>query len=135
MALRLVEKREQNIILEMVNDYANKLAYGLQIIVTDSFLTYKGVAVEIARIFNKDIIHVRHIHQPPYGRIEIGYYKPNPKGIDVTTLKATNEITAVNGYFLRRMSQKHLNGLEKQKRGRKAGGKNRSKEEIEAEKR
>lgn len=129
MAVRLVKKRSKAIILEMVRDCASRLLYGLQMLFTDGFKVYVGVA----RDLNQDLIHVRHIHKPPYGRIEIDTYSYDQYDVTRTTLKTTNEITAVNGYFLGQVRVKKTS-LGNRKRGRKTGTKNRAKKEIKAEK-
>ncbi len=134
MGFRLVERRDQEIIFDLIKDCANRLTYGFQILVTDGFLTYKGVAMEMAKNMKKELIHVRHIHKPPYGRIEVDMYQPNLHGIKLTTVKTTNEITAVNGFFIGRVHEKMIKITNIHNRGRKVGSKNRPKEVIAAEK-
>ena len=129
MAVKLVEKRSKQVILKIVKDCAARLLYKLKVLITDGFMVYKGVA----RGMGHDIIHVRHIHKPPYGRIEIDTYVYNELDVHIHTAKSTNEITAVNGYFIMLVKQKK-ESLGKRKRGRKPGGKNRPKKVIEAEK-
>lgn len=129
MAIKLVKRREKSIILDMVNECATRMPNGLEMLITDGFTTYKGVA----RGLNRAIIHVRHIHKPPYGRIEIDTYTYTKHDVIITTAKTTNEILAVNGYFLAQVKEEKRS-LGKRKRGRKPGAPNRSKEVIKAEK-
>jgi len=129
MAVELVLKRSKENILKIVRDCADRLLYGLQILVSDGFLVYIGVA----RALNKDLIHIRHIHKPPYGRIIIEIYKYGEFDFHKTSFATTNEITAVNGYFLGQIKITK-ESLGKKIRGRKPGSKNRPKEVILAEK-
>ena len=130
MAIKLVERRNKDEILEIVRDCEKRLLYGLQILLTDGFMVYKGVALEIGH----NLIHVRHIHKPPYGRIEIDTYTYDEKEVRITTARTTNEITKVNEYFIARITEKRKAVKGGKKRGRKAGGKNRPKDVIQAEK-
>ena len=129
MAFKLVEKRSKEIMLKIIKDCESRLLYGLQVLYSDGFMVYKGVARDIGH----NITHVRHIHAPPYGRIEIDIYTYDEFDVTRTTAKTRNEITKVNGYFLTQVFEKK-ESLGLRKRGRKLGTKNRSKKVIEAKK-
>lgn len=129
MDVKLVRHRSKDVLLEIIKDCEKRLLYGLKILITDGFMPYKGVAKAIGHA----LIHVRHIHKPPYGRIEFDTYKYESGKLRITTGKTTNEITKVNGYFIVRVSE-NVENLTKGKRGRKKGGKNRPKKVIEEEK-
>lgn len=129
MSVRLVERRDKETILDIIKDCERRLLYGLQMLISDGFQVYIGVALELKH----ELIHVRHIHKPPYGRIEIHHYSYRETELIVTKIETTNEITKVNGYFLARVKEdsKPINGGKK--RGRKPGTKNRPKKVIKEE--
>lgn len=129
MALQLVEKRDFETILKIVRDCQNRLCSPLEILITDGFPVYQAVAEAIGR----NIIHIQHIHKPPYGRIEIDIYSYKRKDLTITTVKTTNEITRVGGYFLARVTDKRKSFKGGKKRGRKPGTPNRSKNVIRNE--
>ncbi|MGQ4875215.1 MAG: hypothetical protein ACP6IY_14205 [Promethearchaeia archaeon] len=52
-----------------------------ELFITDDFSAYKGAMTGLKR----NVIHVRHIHQPPYGRIVIDEIEVNEREI-VTTI-------------------------------------------------
>lgn len=129
MDVKLVKHRTKDVLLAIIKDCEKRLLYGLKILISDGFTPYKGVALGIGH----SLIHVRHIHKPPYGRVEFDIYKFVQGKVHITTGKTTNEITKINGYFIVRISVKKVK-ITADKKGRKMGSKNRSKEVIEAEK-
>lgn len=130
MAYRVVEQRSMDTLIDIVKDCEKRLLDGLRILVTDGFLAYIGVA----QALNHPLIHIRHIHQPPYGRIVIDIYKMINNELHLITVSTTNEIMAVNGYFLTQVSEEKIIRRELKKRGRKQGSKNRKQSVIIAEK-
>lgn len=129
MDFRLVKHRTKEIFASMISDAGKRLNYGLKTVYTDGFMAYKGAIQEL----KQPIIHVRHIHRPPYGRIEVDTYTFDSHHMIIHTLKTTNELPKAGGYFLGWQKIKRYR-LGTMKRGRKAGGKNRSKGEIEFDK-
>src|SRR4030043_631685 len=67
LAFELVKKRTKDKILELFKKAERRLGKTVKLFVTDDFSAYKSVATDLGR----DIIHVRHIHSPPYGRIVV----------------------------------------------------------------
>lgn len=130
MAVELVKKRTKENILKIVNDCANRLLYPFELLISDGFKVYVGVAREL----NRNLTHIRHIHQPPYGRIIIEIYSYSKFHVMKTSFKTTNEITKNGGWFIGQVKT-HKESLGKKKRGRKKGGKNRPQDVIDAEKR
>ena len=134
LSAELRKHRDQDALIEMVRYCEAQLDSRLEIFVTDGLSTYKGIALT----FGHDLIHIRHIHQPPYGRVEIDVIvQSNIPGIAKrTTLATTNDIFQTGGCFLVTIEEKTIKYLTApvQKRGRKAGGKNRPKLEINEEK-
>ncbi len=129
MAVELIKKRTREKILEIVKDCADRLLYGLQLLISDGFRVYMSVA----RALKVNLTHVRHIHKPPYGRIIIEIYSYTEFEVSKTIFKTTNEITAKYGWFIGQIKTTK-ESIGKKKRGRKRGGKNRPKHIIEAEK-
>ncbi|WP_457559055.1 hypothetical protein [Candidatus Harpocratesius sp.] len=93
MAVELVKKRTKENIIDIVKDCANRLLYGLQLLVSDGFQVYVGVA----RALNKNLTHIRHIHKSPYRRIIIEVYSYDQFHVTKTSFKTTNEITKQGG--------------------------------------
>lgn len=129
MDFRLVKQRSADLITKMVRRCGSRLNYSFRLLVTDGFQVYVGVAKALKR----NIIHIRHIHKPPYGRIEIDFYSVNIKGAKIVRLRSTSEISKYEGYFLVTAENRYFS-YGNSKRGRKAGGSNRPKEIIETEK-
>jgi len=129
MDFRLVRSRSVEVILEMVSDCASRLNYSLKLMVTDGFQVYMGVAFQLKR----NIIHVRHIHKPPYGRVEVDIYTVGDHEVDIVHVESCVDISVYPGYFLA-TAESHSRSYGTKKRGRKSGGKNRPKESIEQEK-
>lgn len=130
MGFRLVSKREKKIILELIRNCSKRLNYGFKVLVTDGFKVYTGVAQDL----DIPLIHIRHIHEPPYRRITIDTITHSNSRITTIRAETTNEIMMYDGYFLAMVSERIKEKHTKGKRGRKAGGKNRPKKVIEIEK-
>lgn len=131
LAFELVKKRMSDKIIELILRAERRLNLPIGIIITDDFSTYKGVATGV----NRDLIHVRHIHQPPYGRIVIDKIEIKKNEIITTHMATTNDILLETNTFIVRISKSVKKIYETGKRGRKKGGKNRPKAVIEQEKR
>lgn len=134
LAVELKEHRDQETLSRMVLSCEAKLDMPVDVFLTDGLSTYKGITLS----FGHDIIHVRHIHQPPYGRVEIDaiHHLSVPGDVVITTIETTNDIFQKGGCFLARVKERRFSYLHPppKKRGRKAGGKNRSQRVIIAEK-
>lgn len=131
LTFELVKKRTSDKIIELILRAERRLNQPVGMLITDDFSTYKGVATGLKR----DLIHVRHIHQPPYGRIVIDKIEFTKKEIITTHLATTNNILLETNTFIIRISKSVKRIYETGKRGRKRGGKNRPKTVIEQEKR
>ena len=131
LTFELVKKRTSSKIIELILQAERRLDYQIGMLITDDFSTYKGVATGLKR----DLIHVRHIHQPPYGRIVIDKIEIKQKEIITTHMATTNDILLETNTFIVRLSKSVKKIHETGKRGRKKGGKNRSKTIVEREKR
>jgi len=131
LAFELVERRSKDKILELFKKAEQRLGKEVKIFMTDDFSTYKGVATDLGR----DIIHVRHIHKPPYGRIVVDMIEHREKEIVTRHYATTFDILVDTNTFIVQVSESVKKIHKKGKRGRPKGKKNRPKEVIEEEKR
>jgi len=131
LAFELVKKRTKEKILELFKKAEQRLDKEVKIFITDDFPTYKGVAIGLER----DIIHVRHIHKPPYGRIVVDEITRKENEIITRHYATTNDILVETNAFIVQVSESVKKKSENGKKGRKKAGKNRPKEVIEEQKR
>jgi transposase-like protein len=103
MGFTLSKNRKFRVINKLIKNCEKRCINGLMILVTDGLPGYKGVARKIGH----DIIHVVHLHHPPYGRIEIDIYKYGEKIIKRTTARSMNDIFTCGGPFLMSVSEKN----------------------------
>lgn len=121
----VVENRSCEVILAMLATVTLRLQKPFTHLVTDALPVYKKIAKKLGR----DIIHVQHIHKPPYGRIIIDQIHHEPEKIITTTYATTNDIFAETNAFLVQQSvteEKKVKG----KRGRPKGSKNKPKNAL-----
>lgn len=131
LSFELVEHRTSENIIKLIKQAERRLDHPTGMLITDDFSTYKGVATGLKR----NLIHVRHIHKPPYGRMVIDKIEIHEKEIITTHIATTNDILLKTNTFLVRISKSVKKMQEIGKKGRKKGGKNRPKAIIENEKR
>lgn len=131
LAFELVKSRTSEKILELVERAEQRLNDTSDLFITDDFSAYKGAMTRLKR----SLVHVRHIHQPPYGRIVVDKIEIHEKEIITTHMATTNDILLETNTFIVQISKSIKKIHETGKRGRKRGGKNRSKDVIEREKR
>ena len=130
LAWDLVKHRTKDRIIAILKQAQARIRKNIPILVTDDFSTYKGVATGLGY----DLIHVRHVHKPPYGRICIDLIRHSKKYVKTIHAATLNDIFQHENTFLVRVSESQKIKYETGKRGRKRGGTNRSKELISAEK-
>jgi hypothetical protein len=131
LAFELVKQRKKDKILELFKKAEQRLGMEVKIFITDDFPTYKGVATGLGR----NIIHVRHIHKPPHGRIVVDMIKHGQKEIVTRHYATTSDILIDTNTFIVQVSETVKKVHKKGKQGRPKGSKNRPKEVIEEEKR
>jgi len=131
LTFELVKSRTSEKIIKLIKRAERRVEIPIGMLITDDFSTYKGVATGLKR----DLIHIRHIHQPPYGRIVIDKIKIKENEIITTHMATTNDIFLKTNTFIVQISKSIKRIHETGKRGRKRGGKNRAKDVIEQEKR
>lgn len=69
------------------------------LIVTDGFAGYRKALL----LAGLSLIHIEHIHKPPYGRVIITHIENTPTEITETAIGTTNEIFVQNGVNLGRV--------------------------------
>ena len=79
------------------------------LLVTDGFSGYRK-AIKLAGL---SIIHVEHIHKPPYGRVIITKIEQNKTEIKETSIGTTNDIFIQNGVNIGRVFVKKTKKLSK----------------------
>lgn len=109
LGAELKEHRDQETLIRMMHEIEKQLDTPIPIFATDGLSTYKGVALAL----HHDLIHVRHIHAPPYGRIEIDAIKllSTPGKVEVTTISTMNDIFQNGGVFLARVQRNMVSTL------------------------
>ncbi|MHA1280836.1 MAG: DDE-type integrase/transposase/recombinase, partial [Candidatus Helarchaeota archaeon] len=130
LAWDLVKRRTSVRIIEILRRAETRTGGPISILVSDDFSTYKGVATGLGY----DLVHVRHVHKPPYGRICIDLIRHAEKSVKTIHAATTNDIFLNENTFLVQVSESEKTKHETGKRGRKRGGKNRPKKIIKAEK-
>lgn len=133
MGLKLAEHRDELTLLDFIQNCAKRLGFGLWLFVTDGLMAYKGIAKTLAVQMEHSLVHVRHIHKPNYHDIEMDYYEKTPTDLKMISGCFWNDILVQGGAFIVTVKERSERLVAKT-RGRKAGGKNRTKEVIEAEK-
>ena len=123
LAWDLIKKRESDIILQIIKKAISRLETLPYIIVTDDFSTYKRVVKDLGY----DLIHVRHIHKPPYNRMVIDIINHNEKTIKITHGATTTDIFCDTNVFIIHTSESEVKKTTKGKKGRKLGSKNKPK--------
>ena len=123
LAWELLHKRSSGNILRVINMAISKLSSTPEIIISDDFSTYK----KVVKLLGFDIIHIRHIHKPPYGRIVIDIIKHVAGRIVISHVATLNDIFLNKNVFITRETESIEVKHEKGKRGRKKGSKNRPK--------
>lgn len=120
LAWDLIKRREADVILSIIRLAISRLKSLPPIIVSDDFSTYKNVATSLGY----DLMHVRHIHKPPYNRMIMDIIHHELNTIKITHVATTNDIFCNTNTFLTRVLDSEIKIYEKGKRGRKIGGKN-----------
>ena len=131
LAWDLVKHRTKERIIGLLKRAQTRLGRPISILITDDYSTYKGVATGLGH----DLIHVRHVHKPPYGRTCIDLVRHDEKAVKTIHVVTTTDIFKQENTFLVRVSESKKTKHETGKRGRKKGGRNRPKKLIEAERR
>jgi hypothetical protein len=131
LAFKLVKKRCKEKILALFKKAEQRLGKKAKMMITDDFQVYKSVVTDLGR----DMIHVRHIHSPPYGRIVVDMIEHQEKEIITRHYATSFDILLDTNTFLVQVSESVKKIHKKGKRGRPKGVRNRPKELVEEERR
>ena len=127
----LTRRRDAGTLLPHFRKVMTRMKRGVEFIATDDFTAYQAVVLAL----EADMVHVRCVHKPPYGRVIIDVVKWEGGVAHYTTVATISDVLKEENTFLARVSQrvkkpKAATG----KRGRRRGNKNRPKDVIAAEK-
>ena len=133
MGYHLGKDRKEETLKPLLDECAARLNRDFELLITDGLPAYKGIAKHWVLEHHLHLIHVRHIHQPDFHQIYLDYYEPLLSGYQCYSTIFRNDILVQGGAFILPIKMKREDYPTGQ-RGRKPGGKNRSKEEIALEK-
>ena len=127
----LVRHRSMDVLLPHFRKALQRMPRGVEVIVTDDFTAYQAVVLAL----QINLVHVRCIHKPPYGRVVIDAIQWEGRVAHYTTAATISDVLKEGNTFLARVS-KHDKKPKKSggKLGRPKNHKNRPKEVILAEK-
>ena len=98
----IVRHRTAMIILAMLFVVSMRLVEPFTHLVTDGFTAYR----KVARMIGWDIVHVQHIHKPPYGRVIITQIHHEEEKVVYKILATTNEVLSGTNTFTAQVSSK-----------------------------
>ena len=113
-------KRGSKTILRILQDAISRTLDFPKIIITDDFSSYKRAA----KLLKYNLVHIRHIHRPPYGRMVIDIHKYEQDKLVITSVATLNDIFKFENTFITRISKKEIKLIKNKRRGRKKGSKN-----------
>jgi hypothetical protein len=118
LEFNIVRHRTASVILAMLFPIIMRLKKPFTHLITDGFSSYK----KVAKMIGRDIIHVQHIHKPPYGRVIITKITHTAEKIILKTFASMNDVfTDKNGFTGQvKVTEEKKN---KGKRGRPKGSK------------
>jgi transposase-like protein len=118
----VTRQRSADVLLPRVRKVMGRMKRGVSIIVTDDFPAYQGVVLAL----RTDILHVRCVHKPPYGRVIIDIVRWEGNIAHYTTAATISDVLKARNTFLARVT-KHNKKIKTPgaKRGHPKGTKNR----------
>lgn len=127
----LTRHRDVKVLLPHFCKVMARLKRGVEFLVTDDFTAYQALVLAL----QTNIIHVRCVHKPPYGRIIINIVRWERGVAHYTTVATISDVLKQENTFFARVSKrtKKPKGASG-KKGRNKGSKNRPKEVVAAEK-
>jgi len=123
LAWGLVKNRDSKTISRVLQDAISRTLDPPKIIITDDFSTYK----KAVKLLKYNLIHIRHIHKPPYGCIIMDIHKYKHNKLVITSVATINDICKFENTFITRTSKKEVKLTSNKKCGRKKGSKNKIK--------
>ena len=124
MAWGSVKNRNSKTVSRVLQDAISRTLDPPKVIITDDFSTYK----KAVKLLKYNLIHIRHIHRPPYERIIMDIHKYEHNKLVITSVATINDIFKFENTFITRISKKEVKLTGNKKRGRKKGTKNKKKE-------
>jgi transposase-like protein len=118
----IIRHRTAMNIIAMLFPIMMRLKKAFTFLVTDGYSAYK----KVAKMLGMDIVHVQHIHKPPYGRVIITKITHMAEKIVMKTFASMNDIFKDTNGFIGQVSvdeEKKVN----EKRGRPKGSRNKKK--------
>lgn len=122
----IMEHRSADVIYNMIKIVEPRMVEPLTHLISDAYPAY----TRVAKMLERDIVHVQHIHKPPYGRIVIDRIHHEPDKIVTLTYATTNEIFVKSNAFIVQESMREERKTTK-KRGRPRGSKSKPREKVE----
>ena len=119
-----VKNRDSKTVSRVLQDAISRTLDPPKVIITDDFSTYK----KAVKLLKYNLIHIRHIHRPPYERIIMDIHKYEHNKLVITSVATINDIFKFENTFITRISKKEVKLTGNKKRGRKKGTKNKKKE-------
>ena len=128
----VTKDRSAGVMLPRFRKVMARMKRGVSIIVSDDFPAYQGTVLAL----KTDIIHVRCVHKPPYGRVIIDAVRWEGNIAHYTTTATISDVLKARNTFLARVT-KHNKKIKTPgaKRGHPKGTKNRPRAVVAAERR
>lgn len=122
----ITEHRSAEIIYNMIKIVEPRMVDLFTHLISDAYPAY----TRVAKMLGRDIVHVQHIHKPPYGRIIIDRIHHETDKTITLTYATTNEIFVKSNAFIVQESMREERKTTR-KRGRPKGSKNKRKVGME----
>ncbi len=126
----VTRERSAGVLLPRFRKAMARMKRGVSIIVSDDFPAYQGVVLAL----RADILHVRCVHKPPYGRVILDLVRWEGNIAHYTTVATISDVLKARNTFLARVT-KHNKKIKipGTKRGHPKGTKNRPRSVTAAE--
>jgi len=115
LARDLVRNRDSKTITRILLGVISRMSDPPKIIIIDDFSSHK----KVVKLLQYDLVHIRHIHKPPYGRIVIDIHKYEKDKLVITSMATLNDIFKFENTFITRISKKEIRLTKNNKCGRK----------------
>ncbi len=128
----VTRERSAGVLLPRFRKVMARMRRGVAIIVSDDFPAYQGIVLAL----RTDILHVRCVHKPPYGRVVIDIVRWEGNIAHYTTVATISDVLKARNTFLARVT-KHNKKIKTPgaKTGHPKGTKNRPRAVTAAERR
>lgn len=96
LGFSITPNRKNKVIKALIHKCASKLEHGMKFLISDGFGGYQ----KVAREWGEDIIHIKHIHSPPYGWAIIDIHHYDHSAWYCASLRLRNDIFVETNGFL-----------------------------------